>query len=203
MLILNQAPGEGGGPVIGYARVSTVEQRLDMQLDMLKSAGCADIFADHGISGAKAERPALSDTMAALTPGSTLVVYKLDRLGRSVAHLADLLTRFRESNVHFCSLTEGINTATSGGKLVYHVFAAVAEFQRDLIRENTICGLEAARQRGSRLGRPFALDDTLLLNLHHYMNESGITVSEAARRFNLSRATLDRGLDRLELKNVA
>ncbi|MCA8928914.1 MAG: recombinase family protein [Alphaproteobacteria bacterium] len=194
---------EAGSRLIGYARVSTADQRLDMQLDALKRAGCENIFADHGVSGAVGERPALSEAVNALKSGDTLVVYKLDRLGRSVHHLADLLKRFEDDGVHFCSLTEGINTGTSGGKLVFHVFAAVAQFQRDLIAENTICGLEAARRRGSRIGRPYALNDALLIDAHRFIVETGGNITDAARQFGVPRATLDRGLDRLGLKDAA
>lgn len=183
--------------MIGYARVSTSGQKLDMQIDALNRAGCTAIFSDHGASGASTDRPALQEALDALSPGDTLVVYKLDRLGRSVSHLSDLLTRFKDEAVHFCSLTEGIDTATAGGKLVFHVFAAVAEFQRDLIRENTISGLQAAKARGSRLGRPYALDDALIGEAQRYMTETGATVSDAARRFAVPRTTLSRGLGRI------
>ena len=190
-------PLRSGACTIGYARVSTAAQKLDMQLAALERAGCTEIFSDHGASGGNADRPALHKALDALSPGDTLVVYKFDRLGRSVVHLSDLLTRFRDDGIHFCSLTEGIDTATPGGKLVFHVFAAVAEFQRDLIRENTISGLQAARERGSRLGRPYALGDAFLSEVQRYMAESGANVSEAARRFAVPRTTLSRGLGRL------
>mgnify|MGYP000880837770 FL=1 len=190
-------PLRSGARIIGYARVSTASQKLDMQLGVLERAGCSEIFSDHGASGGNTDRPALHEAMGALSPGDTLVVYKLDRLGRSVSHLSDLLTRFRDDGIHFCSLTESIDTATPGGKLVFHVFAAVAEFQRDLIRENTISGLQAARERGSRLGRPYALDDAFLNEVQRYMTETGATVSEAARRFAVPRTTLSRGLGRV------
>lgn len=120
------------GRRIGYARVSTADQKLRMQLDALQSAGCDAIFKDHGISGGKASRPGLNRAIAALQPGDVLIVLKLDRLGRSVQHLSDLLVRFQSEGIHFCSLAEGINTTTPGGKLVYHLFAAFAEFQRDM-----------------------------------------------------------------------
>lgn len=203
-LFCGTIPGvEADSRLIGYARVSTPEQRLDMQLDALKRAGCEKIFADHGISGAVGERPALTEAVDALKPGDTLVVYKLDRLGRSVHHLADLLRRFEDDGVHFCSLTEGINTATSGGKLVFHVFAAVAQFQRDLIAENTVCGLEAARRRGSQIGRPYVLDDEFLHDAQRFISETGGNVTDAARRFGVPRSTLSRGLTRIGLKDAA
>ncbi|MCL6286046.1 recombinase family protein [Ruegeria sp. 2012CJ41-6] len=124
------------------------------------------------------------------------VVFKLDRLGRSVLHLSDLLVRFRNEGIHFCSLSEGINTTTPGGKLVYHLFSAFAEFQRDIIAENTIAGLEAARKRGTRLGRPPALDIETVLAAQQFISQKGVSVSEAARRIGVSRATLARKLQR-------
>ncbi|MGD1888364.1 MAG: recombinase family protein [Cohaesibacteraceae bacterium] len=142
------------GRRIGYARVSTKDQKLRMQLASLNAVDCEKIFKDPGVSGAKANRPGLDDMLAELQPGDTVIVFKLDRLGRSVLHLSDLLVRFRDQDIGFVSIAEGINTTTPGGKLVYHLFSAFAEFQRDIIVENTIAGLEAARKRGKRLGRP-------------------------------------------------
>ena len=162
---------EPHGAKIGYGRVSTLEQKLDMQLDALNAVQCDKIFSDQGVSGAKASRPGLDKALRVLSPGDMLVVFKLDRLGRSVLHLADLLTRFHNEDIHFCSLSEGINTATPGGKLVFHVFAAVAEFQRDLIRENTIHGLQAARDRDKSWGGP-----------SHWMNMQPLSRTSASCR---------------------
>lgn len=197
-------PGAGmllpeGGRKIGYARVSTSDQRLDMQLDALKAAACDDVHSDHGVSGGKARRPGLDACLKDLRPGDALVVFKLDRLGRSVLHLADLLTRLDSDGVHFCSLSEGINTTTPGGKLVYHVFAAVAEFQRDMIRENTVLGLQAARARGAALGRPRRLSAMATLEAHRFMAQKGFGADEIARRLRVSRSTLIRSLERLGL----
>lgn len=188
--------------LVGYARVSTEDQKLDMQLDALKRAGCDKVFYDHGVSGAKADRPGLDEALAALVEGDTLVVYKLDRLGRSVLHLADLITRLDNEGVQFCALSEGINTRTFGGKLVYHVFAAVAEFNRDLIRENTCAGLKAARERGVRIGRPPLLSDADVLEAHRFINQEGKTYEQAARRFRVSESTLQRGLRRLQVDSA-
>jgi DNA invertase Pin-like site-specific DNA recombinase len=184
---------------IGYARVSTVDQKLDMQLDALNAAGCDEIFTDHGISGAKAKRPGLDKALAALAPGNALVVFKLCRLGRSVLHLTDLLTRFKNENIHFVSLSEGINTTTPGGKLVFHIFASMAEFQRDLIRENTIHGLQAARDRGQKLGRPFALDEYAILGAHRRIEQEGASIADMARVLNVSHSTMKRAFDRFGL----
>ena len=152
---------ESQGRKFGYARVSTKDQKLRMQIDALNSIGCARVFRDHGISGAKGSRPGLDKMLSRLARGDTVVVFKLDRLGRSVLHLSDLLVKFQNEGIHFCSLSEGINTTTAGGKLVYHIFSAMAEFQRDVISENTVAGIEAARKRGKQIGRPSQLTPSL------------------------------------------
>ena len=182
------------GRRIGYARVSTKDQKLRMQLDGLNAVGCDPIFEDHGVSGTKASRAGLDAMLKELRSGDTVVVFKLDRLGRSVLHLADLLVWFQREEIHFCSLSEGINTTTPGGKLVYHLFSAFAEFQRDIIAENTIAGLEAAKKRGKRLGRPPVLDVETVLAAKQLIQQTNITVSEAARRHGANRSTLSRHL---------
>lgn len=181
------------GRRIGYARVSTQDQKLRMQLDALKAAECERIFKDHGVSGGKASRPGLDRALKTLQRGDALVVLKLDRLGRSVQHLSDLLVRFGNEGIHFCSLAEGISTTTPGGKLVYHLFAAFAEFQRDIIRENTVLGLEAAKQRGANLGRPRLLSIDDVLEGHRHVTQFGIPIGEVAERLEVSHATLTRG----------
>ena len=188
---LINAPGRR----VGYARVSTKDQKLRMQLDGLSDVGCDPIFKDHGVSGTKSSRAGLDAMLGELKAGDTVVVFKLDRLGRSVLHLADLLVRFQREEIHFCSMSEGINTTTPGGKLVYHLFSAFAEFQRDIIAENTTLGLQAARKRGSRLGRPPVLDIETVLAAHHAMSQEGVTLSEAARRFGADRTTLRRSIE--------
>ncbi|MCG8604014.1 recombinase family protein [bacterium] len=187
------------GRRIGYARVSTPDQKLNMQLDALNAVGCDEVFSDHGVSGAKANRPGLDEALDAVAAGDLFVVFKLDRLGRSVLHLADLLTRFRNEDINFCSLSEGINTATPGGKLVYHVFSAVAEFQRDMIRENTVYGLQAARRRGKQLGRPFSLDELTILEAHRLVMQDDVPISETASRCGVAHSTLTRAFKRFGL----
>lgn len=191
------SPASSGARVFGYARVSTDDQRLDMQFDALSRTGCLQVFYDQGVSGAKAERPGLKHALDVLNAGDTLVVYKLDRLGRSVLHLADLLTRLDRDGIHFCSLTEGINTATPGGKLVFHIFAAIAEFHRDLIRENTRNGLAAARKRGAKLGRPPKLSVEDVVEAHRLMHQEGWSLARLLTRFEISESTLLRGFRRL------
>lgn len=190
------------GRRIGYARVSTQDQKLRMQLDALKAAACERIFKDHGVSGGKASRPGLDKALKTLQRGDALVVLKLDRLGRSVQHLSDLLVRFGNEGIHFCSLAEGINTTTPGGKMIYHVFAAFAEFQRDIIRENTVLGLEAAKQRGARVGRPRLLDINEILEGHRHVTQFGIPIGEVAERLEVSHATLTRGFKWAGLERV-
>src|SRR5580704_5795812 len=139
--------------LIGYARVSTVEQDPALQLDALASAGCARVFCDRA-SGSVQDRPELTRAIDHLRAGDTLVVWKLDRLGRNLRHLIDTVRDLEARSIGFRSLQESIDTTTPGGRLVFHVFAALAEFERDLIRERTHAGLTAARARGRRGGRP-------------------------------------------------
>ncbi|ARC35992.1 recombinase family protein [Paracoccus yeei] len=185
------------GRKIGYARVSTKDQRLRMQRDGLNAAGCDLIFEDHGVSGKESSRSGLDAMLSELRAGDTVVVFKLDRLGRSVLHLADLLVRFQKDGIHFCSLSEGINTTTPGGKLVYHLFSAFAEFQRDIIVENTMAGLDAARKNGARLGRKPVLDMETVMAAQRAIAQDGLSVAEAARRFGADRSTLRRSLERV------
>jgi len=147
--------------LIGYARVSTLEQNLDLQKDALARAGCEQTFEDKE-SGTKTERPGLTRALEALRPGDTLVVWKLDRLGRSLKHLVETVQNLNEKGIGFKSLQESIDTTTSGGKLVFHVFAALAEFERDIIRERTQAGFGVGsplatleRTRGARCGAAF------------------------------------------------
>ena len=143
--------------LVGSARVSTPEQSLDLQRDALARAGCERVFEDVA-SGGQAARPGLTEALAFLRAGDTLVVWKLDRLGRSLPHLLECVAALRERQIGFRSLQESLDTTTSGGKLVFHVFAALAEFERDLLRERTRAGLAAARARGRKGGRPRVMD---------------------------------------------
>jgi DNA invertase Pin-like site-specific DNA recombinase len=179
---------------IGYARVSTEEQTLDLQLDALQAAGCDRLFTDTA-SGAKAERPGLRETLDHLRAGDTLVVWRLDRLGRSLRHLIETVTTLAERGVGFKSLTESIDTTSPGGKLIFHLFGALAEFERDLIRERTKAGLTAARARGRTGGRPHAkgLADPKQRALATKLYAAKETpVDELARMFKVSRATFYR-----------
>src|SRR5205807_3105608 len=137
----------------GYARVSTLDQNLDLQNDALEAEGCEKVYTDK-TGGTKAERPGLERALADLQAGDRLVVWKLDRLGRLLRHLIETVTNLRDRGVGFQSVREAIDTTTSGGKLIFHVFGALAEFERDIIRERTLAGLAAARARGRKGGRP-------------------------------------------------
>src|ERR671919_2610249 len=141
---------------IGYARVSTQDQTLNLQKDALKNIGCTKIFTDTA-SGTKAEREGLEEALEYVREGDTLVVWRLDRLGRSLKHLIETITELNNRKIGFKSVQESIDTTTSGGKLVFHIFGALAEFEREIIRERTKAGLTAARSRGKVGGRPKAL----------------------------------------------
>jgi DNA invertase Pin-like site-specific DNA recombinase len=175
--------------LIGYARVSTQDQTLNLQLDSLKQAGCEKLFTDH-ISGTKAERPGLADALSHLRAGDTLVVWRLDRLGRSLRHLIDTVTTLEQRGIGFKSLQENIDTTNSGGKLIFHVFGALAEFERDLIRESTQARLEAARARGKVGGRPKALSTTKAELARRMYADKHNSVSEICKTPGINRMTL-------------
>jgi DNA invertase Pin-like site-specific DNA recombinase len=171
---------------VGYARVSTADQHLRMQEDALKSAGCEEIYTDV-ISGVKSQRPGLEKALNYLRGGDTLVVWKLDRLGRSIQHLIQTINALQEKKIGFKSLQENIDTATSGGKLTFHIFSALAEFERDLIQERTQAGLKAARARGKMGGRPPLLDTRQVNRMVEMYDEQKNTVAEICKIYNISR----------------
>jgi len=178
--------------LVGYARVSTAEQTLALQEDALQAAACERIFTDT-MSGAKAERPGLAGALAYLRPGDALAVWRLDRLGRSLPALILTLTGLEERGIGFRSLTEQLDTTTSGGKLIFHVFGALAEFERDLIRERTRAGLAAARARGRQGGRPKKLGTPTRVALAQTLyDDKRHSVAEICRILGISRATLYR-----------
>ena len=181
--------------LVGYARVSTQEQDLALQLDALHGAGCTKLFEEKA-SGAQRERPALRAALAYMRTGDTLVVWKLDRLARSLKQLVETVEDFGARGIGLRSLTEAIDTATAGGKLVFHLFAALAEFERGVIRERTLAGLQAARARGRTGGRPPALKAKDLAAARALLKDPGITVLEVARRLGVAASTLYRHLPR-------
>jgi len=177
---------------IGYARVSTIEQNPQLQTDALKKAGCERFFTDR-LSGARADRPALAEAIEFARKGDTLVVWRLDRLARSVAHLIEIVNTLETKGVEFASLNETIDTRSSGGRLVLHIFAALAEFERALIRERTAAGLKAARDRGRVGGRPLVMTREKLLAARR-LKSSGMTGPEVAAAVGVSVPTLYRHL---------
>jgi len=185
--------GSAMGHLLGYARVSTTDQHPQLQVDALKVAGCYRVFTETA-SGARTDRPVLEQLLDQLRPSDTLVVWKLDRLGRSLRHLVDTVTGLADRGVGFCSLQEAIDTTTPGGKLVFHVFAALAEFERDLIRERTTAGLAAARARGRRGGRPSVLSGHKLQVAREMYCSGQYTVAAIADALGVSRASIYRHL---------
>ncbi len=177
--------------LIGYARVSTNEQHLDLQLDALDKAGCEKVFTDK-VTGTKVARPGLDEVLSHLRNGDTFVVWKLDRLGRSIRHLIDTIQALNERGVGFKSLQESIDTTTSGGKLVFHIFCALAEFERDLIRERTQAGLSSARARGRKGGRPKSLSKKQEQQAHVLLKDSSVSIGEICKTLKISRSTLYR-----------
>jgi DNA invertase Pin-like site-specific DNA recombinase len=174
--------------LIGYARVSTLEQSLDLQKDALQKAGSERIFTDT-LSGATAVREGLNEALSHLRIGDVLVVWKLDRLGRSLKHLIETVTDLESRGIGFRSLTENIDTTTAGGKLIFHVFGALAEFERDLIRERTLAGLSAARTRGRSGGRPRSLTPKKIAQLKALAADTNNSIADILDTLSISRST--------------
>ena len=175
--------------VLGYARVSTDDQHLDLQRDALTKAGCSVIY-EEAASGKSTARPELEQCRKALREGDTLVVWRMDRLGRSLPDLVQIVAELEQRGVGFESLTEKIETDSAAGRLVFHVFAALSEFERNLIRERTQAGLAAARARGRAGGRKPKLDDQQVREIKALLRDPDIQVADVARRYGVSRTTL-------------
>jgi len=181
------------GMLVGYARVSTQDQKPELQLDALHEAGCEKVFTEKA-SGAQRDRPQLIAAMDYMRAGDTLVVWKLDRLARSLKQLIETVEELERRGIGFRSLTEAIDTTTAGGKLVFHIFAALAEFERSIIRERTKAGLEAARARGRTGGRPVALSEKDLIEAKALLRDPDIKVEQVAERLGVATSTLYRHL---------
>ena len=181
---------------IGYARVSTVDQHLDLQRNALRLAGCNRIFEDHGVSGSNEQRGGLSSMLKALRRGDILVVWRLDRLGRSIIHLISMIDSLKRRGIGFVSLTESIDTSSAGGQLIFHILAALAEFEKSLIRERTIAGIAAAKARGKLPGRRPALTEVQCMEIRSVLN-AGASVREVAQKYNVHPRTVLRGIRRL------
>jgi len=179
--------------LVGYARVSTQDQNPALQLDALKAAGCEKLFVEKA-SGAQRDRPELLAALDYLRAGDSLVVWKLDRLARSLKQLIETVELLESREIGLRSLTEAIDTTTAGGKLVFHVFGALAEFERSIIRERTRAGLEAARARGKKGGRPPALVAKDLAAAKAMLSDPDITMEEVAKRLRVAPSTLYRHL---------
>ncbi len=175
---------------IGYTRVSTEEQNLDLQRNALRKVGCRKIFEDRGVSGAAQQRPGLDDALSAMKKGDTLVVWKLDRLGRSLPHLIDIIRQLGERDCGFQSTTEGMDTSTPAGELLFNIVGSLAQFERALLIERTNAGIAAARQRGTVLGRKHALTPEKLRAADRALSDG----ESAARALGVDRATLYRAL---------
>lgn len=186
---------------IGYARVSTHEQNLGLQIDALKKAGCRkkNIFTDTGISGIQAKRAGLELAMTKIKTGDVFVVWKLDRLGRSLPFLLDLMQQFADTGIQFKSLQDGIDTSTSTGKLVFHIMGSLAEFERSLISERTKAGIAAAKRRGKYIGRPWKLTREQILHAKSAI-AGGETINGMASVLGVHRSTLSRMLKRHPLR---
>lgn len=179
---------------VGYARVSTAEQDLSLQRDALQSAGCAQVYWEE-VSSSRSERPELTRALEYCREGDVLVVWRLDRLGRSLKELIGIVNNLQERNVGFQSLQENLDTTTSGGRFVFHVFASLAELERELIRERTMAGLAAARARGRKGGRQKKLTERDVYRAKKLLADPEITVTEVARTLEVSRTTLYRYLE--------
>jgi DNA invertase Pin-like site-specific DNA recombinase len=180
--------------LIGYARVSTDEQNLDLQRDALLKAGVSskDIYTDK-VTGVKADRPGLNLALTHLRDGDTLIVWRLDRLGRSLKHLIETVTTLKEQGVSFKSLTENIDTSTATGTLVFQIFGALAEFERNLIKERTVAGLNAARARGRTGGRPKQNPNAGKISLAiRFYTDNSLSIPEILKTLNISKSTLYR-----------
>jgi DNA invertase Pin-like site-specific DNA recombinase len=177
--------------LVGYARVSTQDQKPHLQTDALKSAGCEKIFEEKA-SGAQRDRPELKAALDYIRAGDTLVVWKLDRLARSLKQLIETIEDMEDRGIGFKSLTENIDTTTSGGKLIFHIFASLSEFERSIIRERTRAGLDAARARGKKGGRPPSLTKKDIQAAKAMLADPEITVEEVAARLKVAPSTLYR-----------
>jgi DNA invertase Pin-like site-specific DNA recombinase len=187
-MVLGREYGQIAVPNVGYARVSTIDQDPRLQLDALAAAGCAKVFEDRA-SGARADRAGLRSALEYVRDGDVLIVWKLDRLGRSLPHLIETVTSLATRGVGFRSITEAIDTTTPGGRLVFHLFGALGEFERDLIQERTRAGLAAAVARGRKGGRkPVVTSEKL--KLARTFIAKGLTVREAATRLRVGKTAL-------------
>ncbi len=179
---------------IGYARVSTDDQNLDLQRDALTAAGCKTIYEDQGISGASFTRDGLTEALNAVGEGNILVVWKLDRLGRSLGDLIHIMDNLGKAGAGFVSLSEAIDTTTAGGKLLFHMMGALGEFERSLIAERTKAGMAAAKKQGLNVGRPRKLTEAQIQHAREMLDNGQLTVAYMANLYGVNKSTLWRAL---------
>jgi DNA invertase Pin-like site-specific DNA recombinase len=191
-----------GGMRIGYARVSTVDQNLELQHDALARAGCVQVYEEKASGKSKAGRPELANMMRALRKGDTLIVWRLDRLGRSLVDLVQLVDELAVRGVAFESLSEKIDTSTAQGRMFFGFIAAMAQYQRDVISENTKAGLEASKARGRSGGRPAKLDDKAIAEILVLRASPDISMASIAKRYGVSKPTLYNALERAKKKEA-
>jgi DNA invertase Pin-like site-specific DNA recombinase len=187
---------------IGYARVSTVDQNLDLQRDALQRAGCVQVYEDKASGRAMKNRTELANALRALRKGDTLIVWRLDRLGRSLVDLVNIVRDLEERGVKFESISDHIDTSTAQGRMFMGVMASLAQYVRDVIQENTVAGLQAARARGRVGGRPATLDERAVVEIKALLGNPDITVKDVAARYQVSRATIYNTLGRAEKKKA-
>ncbi len=179
---------------IGYARVSTGDQSLDLQTDALKKAGCEKVFTDSGESGSKKERPGLNNALSHARSGDTIVVWKMDRLGRSLSHLIQAVEEMKNRGVEFMSIVDAFDTSTPNGRFFFHIVGAVAELEKDIIRERTMAGLAAARARGHNGGRPKSMNDSQEKRCQELSKNKDLTVAEICKMVGCSRSAYYRAI---------
>lgn len=189
-------PSKTNSQKIGYVRVSDKEQTEDLQIDALKLAGCDVIYGDHGVSGAIMKRQGLEDLLSSLQQGDTLCVWKLDRLGRSTIHLLQMLDDLRKRGIDFQAITQGIDTTTAVGRMLYGQLAVFAEFEREQISERTKAGMRAAKARGKHIGRPRKLTDKQVAYARRQLAAKQSTISGIALSFGIAPLTLIRAVQK-------
>lgn len=197
----NTEKSHNTGKKIGYVRVSDADQSENLQIDALKQAGCDVIYGDHGVSGTIKKRKGLDELFASLNEGDTLVVWKLDRLGRSTIHLLQLLDGLRKRNVDFQAITQGIDTTTSIGRMLYGQLAVFAEFEREQIRERTKAGMAAAKARGVHIGRPRKLTERQARHAKYSLANTDDSVIKLATSYHVSQITIRRAISEIDIKS--
>ena len=187
---------------IGYARVSTAEQNLDLQVSALKGAGCHPILTDQGVSGCQRDRPQFDNALNMVESGDTLLIWRLDRMSRSLKHLIEISELLKARGAFFESLTEKIDTSSAMGEFVFHILGAVAQLEREIIRERTMAGLAEAARKGRYPGRPPKLRQDRVLEAHHLVTKGGQAIEHVASEYDVSPITMHRAFERYGLDDA-